>query len=472
MDKNSKKKNFIDKYKIQLHNYYDVLPIEILGQNNNNILDNTWVKSKSYDVNKINKPSIHEYNSLYNKQINMKIEKQIFNCKEITMKLNSSQKKILNNWFRSHTKMYNASLEYLKTEIKNINNGMRIKDLDKINEKNIINFFNLRKKLKNIKKEIQDNSITNNVLSNVNKTKIHIHTLDLAIKQLITNIKSSVSNIKTGNFKSFRIKYWKHNRPSKSMDIEKTAVSHNSIFYPILGNIEFIYNNKPYTLENVDCDLKINYNKITNTYKLLVPKKHVPGPTNKDLNDRIILDPGLRTFLTGLSNNNAIKIGTNVSEILIKNIKKKEKIENNSNLSIKRKRKIQRKINKKINNQVDELHWKSINYLTSNYKTILLGDMSAKSIVRKNGILNKYMKLSCLRTRFYDFRKRLEYKCKLKSIKYLLVDEYYTSKICSKCGNYNDKLKGEKIYDCSGCSIKIDRDINACRNILIKTLIK
>ena len=62
--------------------------------------------------------------------------------------------------------------------------------------------------------------------------------------------------------------------------------------------------------------------------------------------------------------------------------------------------------------------------------------------------------------------------CKLKSVKYLLVDEYYTSKICSKCGNYNDKLKGEKIYNCSKCSIKIDRDINACRNILIKTLIK
>jgi len=48
------------------------------------------------------------------------------------------------------------------------------------------------------------------------------------------------------------------------------------------------------------------------------------------------------------------------------------------------------------------------------------------------------MKTACLRTRYYDFQKRLEYK---------LVDECYTSKICSLCGNYNEKLKGDKIYN-------------------------
>ena len=45
----------------------------------------------------------------------------------------------------------------------------------------------------------------------------------------------------------------------------------------------------------------------------------------------------------------------------------------------------------------------------------------------------------------------------------------YTSKICSNCGNYNDKLKGEKVYNCLCCKIIQDRDINACRNIYMKS---
>ena len=39
----------------------------------------------------------------------------------------------------------------------------------------------------------------------------------------------------------------------------------------------------------------------------------------------------------------------------------------------------------------------------------------------------------------------------------------------SCCGKYDDKLKGEKIYHCKTCKLTMDRDINACRNIYIKT---
>ena len=44
------------------------------------------------------------------------------------------------------------------------------------------------------------------------------------------------------------------------------------------------------------------------------------------------------------------------------------------------------------------------------------------------------------RLKFYQFRQKLEHKCKINRIEYKVVDEKYTSKVCSFCGDYNDKL--------------------------------
>ena len=63
---------------------------------------------------------------------------------------------------------------------------------------------------------------------------------------------------------------------------------------------------------------------------------------------------------------------------------------------------------------------------------------------------------------------RLQYKCSISNTKFKLVDEYYTSKTCSICCNYNENLKGDKIYYCNNCNTTINRDINGCRNIYMK----
>ncbi len=33
---------------------------------------------------------------------------------------------------------------------------------------------------------------------------------------------------------------------------------------------------------------------------------------------------------------------------------------------------------------INDMHWKTINYLTDNYKTILIGNLSTKNIVEKD----------------------------------------------------------------------------------------
>jgi putative transposase len=127
--------------------------------------------------------------------------------------------------------------------------------------------------------------------------------------------------------------------------------------------------------------------------------------------------------------------------------------------------------NKRINGLINELHWKSIKFLTDNYKNILIGDLSTKGIVNnKTSVLQKYNKTLSYALSFYKYRERLKYKCKVKECNYIKVSEYYTSKTCSLCANVNESLGGSKIFKCSNCNSVMDRDINGCRNIILKCL--
>lgn len=355
--------------------------------------------------------------------------------------------------------MYNKTLEYIKKTFL-INNN-------KIDRK-AYNFMYIRSKLLNEKYNILNNS----QLKKYNKnTKIYTHTLDYIIKQLTTNIKVSITNFNRGNIKKFNIKKWKYIRPSQTMEIEKEAYNKNGLCYKILGDIKLEYNNKPFILDKIKNNVKINYNMILDEYTLLIPEKHIPQEIKDKDRNIIVLDPGLRVFMTGLSENELIEIGPNINKIIRKKIKKLNNIKNNEKISNKIKKKYEKNINRKIYNMIEDVHWKTIRFIILNFRNVLIGDMSAKSIVSKNkSILSNDSKVACLRSRYYEFRQRLEYKCMITQTNYRLIDESYTSKICSNCGNYNEKLGGSKKYNCSKCEKIYDRDLNACRNIFMKSM--
>jgi putative transposase len=176
--------------------------------------------------------------------------------------------------------------------------------------------------------------------------------------------------------------------------------------------------------------------------------------------------------MSGISENKSVNIGSNVNYTIGNEIKRINKIKDNENIPNKIKKKNEILINRKIRNKIDDLHWKSINYLVKNYNTILVGDMSASKIVNKNkSILSNIQKVACLRTKYYQFNQRLEYKCKKYNVNFKLVDESFTSKTCSYCANYDENLRISKIYNCKKCLSSIDRDINGARNIYIKNLL-
>jgi len=463
-----KKQEFINKFKPIVNNHNGELPI--------------FDYNKKYNIHKYNTHSwfnIDKFNAENKTNVNVissdKLDDVNLKCIKVKMILTDIHKQILNKWFMATTFIYNKTLEYIRTTYPFTKKDIFRSLIDY--KSNLYNKRYIRTQMYQEKKDIQelftiliDKHDTKNKKNNI-KCTIDIHTLDKSIFQLIENIKSARANILAYNIKRFRLKFWKFNRPSQTIELEKNKFKDGVLCKSIFNNLEDIkysYNNKIYNKLQVDHDFKINHNLITDEYYLYIP---ISSET-EDIENRkelIVLDPGLRTMFTGLSESETLNLGSNINDIIKQDIIKLNKIKNNKLIPSKIKKKYERRIYKKVENKVDGLHWKLINYLTSNYKTIFLGDMSAKSIVSKsNKVLSKEAKVACLRSKYYEFRLRLKYKCSLTNTKFKLVNECYTSKTCSLCGYYNDKLKGEKIYHCLNCNRTIDRDINACRNIYMK----
>lgn len=455
-----KRKRFIEDFNAILPKYKNQLPIieidELKTIKKDIIKTNSW-----FEINKFNVKEVSN-----NLKYKTSFPKEVINCIKIKMILNENQKKIINKWMDASTEMYNKALQYIRENCDFFKNNIIRKHLHHISKTKLTNFQFLRKNLKEIRNNIQNKTD----LKFEKNTKIHIHTLDYIIKQLTSNIKSAISNLINSNIKRFRIKFWKNNRPSKTIEIEKQYILQNKICPKILDDIKYEYNKTSYELPKINSNVKINYNSILDEYSLIIPFKNKPKLSFENKNKIISLDPGLRTFLTGVSENASYDICPGVNKKLRKYIKRNNKIQFNENISQKIKKKNEKMINKKIWNLTEDLHWKSIKFLTDNFSTILLGDMSAKSIVqKKKSVLSKESKVACLRTRYYEFRNRLEYKCNLTKTNYKKINEQYTSKICSICGNYNEKFKDEKIYFCYKCNTSIDRDINGARNIMIRS---
>ena len=440
--------SFLNKFKNILEEHKDDIPI-IKKKKEYNIETNSWFINHCSDYKKtalINVPKCI-------------FPKKVINCKQFDMILSNKQKNILTNWFDSCTEMYNKSLEHIRNTNKLFKNNIVRRHMQDKKIYKIANFYNLRKNMKGTKQIIQQ------------KSKIYTHVLDYSIKQLSSNLKSAITNLVRNNIKRFRIKFWKKNRPSKTIEIEKCYILNNVVLPNVLGEIIYKYNNKIVKLPEINNNVKINYNNIIDKYTLLIPFNNVPKVIKNKKNKLIALDLGLRVFMTGLSEKHSVEIGQNVNKIISNKLEKLNRIKNSKTHPVSVKHKYEKRINRKIKYLVDDLHWKTISYLVKNYKNILLGDMSAKSIVRKNqSILSKLQKVACLRTKYYQFQQRLGYKCLLFKVNYKLVNECYTSKTCSNCCNFNKNLKGEKVFICPKCDLTIDRDINACRNIYLKTL--
>jgi putative transposase len=115
----------------------------------------------------------------------------------------------------------------------------------------------------------------------------------------------------------------------------------------------------------------------------------------------------------------------------------------------------------------DALH-KLTTKLTKRYLNIVIEDLDISEMVK-----NKKLSRSILDGGWHEFRRQLCYKAELRKNKIFIADKRFaSSKRCSSCGNYKEKLSlSERTYKCTDCQVEIDRDLNAaiCLKQLINT---
>jgi hypothetical protein len=250
---------FIDNYKTELNNIHPKLPDNIISKDTQKLCFNSWFNVEKIKTNKVTN----------NIQYKNKFPKDIISCLQVKMILNDKQKLIINKWFDSYIDMYNKTLTYVRNNCPIFKGIITSKRLHEIDINKYGNMYYLRKMLINEKNNIKMKSSINNN----SKLEIHTHTLDYAISLFVSNLKSAYTNTIKGNFKHFTMKFMKHNKPSKVLEIEKQYIKNNMVCPFILGPIKYLYNNKEYTLPEISSNVKINYNSSFRFYKYETSKK-------------------------------------------------------------------------------------------------------------------------------------------------------------------------------------------------------
>jgi transposase len=118
---------------------------------------------------------------------------------------------------------------------------------------------------------------------------------------------------------------------------------------------------------------------------------------------------------------------------------------------------------------VNDLHYKAITKLMK-YPTIYIPKLTTKRMLEENTLTGSTKRLLQMESHGKLIR-RLQEKAEEKGVKIELVTEFMTTKTCSSCFTINDP-KANKIYKCSECNSKCDRDMNASKNIYMQVISK
>lgn len=133
---------------------------------------------------------------------------------------------------------------------------------------------------------------------------------------------------------------------------------------------------------------------------------------------------------------------------------------------IKLEKKIQHLYRRLANIRKNYLHKTTSEIVKTKPFRLVIEDLNIRGMLK-----NKHLSKAIKDQSFYEFRRMLEYKCKLKGIELIVADRFYpSSKTCSKCGNINKNLRlSDRVYNCD-CGLSIDRDLNASINLSNYTL--
>ena len=352
------------------------------------------------------------------------------------------QKNLFNQWFGVSRKVYNTSVDYYNK-----------------NDKESINWMVVSKHL------------FNDVLTESYVKKVPYQIKKIAVKDCYIAFTNGCKKAKQSG-ETFKLSFRTRKDPKQSCYIPKSALSYEGIYKTLSGSLKM---KERWLLNNDYCDLRLvrEYNK----WYIIIPVKlsdtMLPVSDNQRMGDVVALDPGIRSFMTFFSENgyfgsigNEFKRLNSLQHKLDKLISKKDLYKDK-----KKKRNLYRHIGtirKRIEFLVDELHWKTINFLVRNFKVILLPTFETSDMVKKDDRkINKSVVRSMRSYRFYEFGERLKNKCEEYGVCLIRTNESYTSKTNSFTGEiFNIGSRKSFKYD----GVTVDRDINGARNILLRAM--
>ncbi len=378
---------------------------------------------------------------------------------------NNRQKELFNKCFGAHNYFYNRAVEALKE-----NSKLKLTDFRKL--------FIPR-----------DTELTE---ENLWMKDIPLDTREEAARKAIAAQKTGFTQIKVGMVKHFQLSFRSKRFNNPVFYVAKKALINGGIFSNRLKKDKYLVTKNKgdeQFLKESDGIFSIVKEKDGRYYVCIIVK-----PTDQKLryNQKIIaLDPGIRTFQTAFSESSVGEFGYDTSKKLynlyrrenkLKSVLAKDKnarenvsdvtkdhiLKSNKRCKLKKRCALLRTKAKHI---VNDLHWKTSDYLTKNYQVILLPIFNTKQMAnRANRKIGRTTTRLMLGLRHYDFQQKILYKAKQRGRNVIICREHYTSKCCGNCGELNQKLGSKKIFSCSNCNLLIDRDIHAARNILLRAL--
>ena len=122
-----------------------------------------------------------------------------------------------------------------------------------------------------------------------------------------------------------------------------------------------------------------------------------------------------------------------------------------------------KKCEKHIRNQQENWQYNKAGYLAENYDAVCCETLDFNAMREENPKLTNKIRDN----NWHGFEKKLERKLKKEGKQLVKIPKYYpSSQVCSGCGYRVGKLPcSEREFVCPKCGLKIDRDVNAARNI-------
>ena len=271
-------------------------------------------------------------------------------------------------------------------------------------------------------------------------------------KQLFS--KNRKKSIGRPNFKK------KSNRQSYRLPNQKFKVLGNKIQLEKIGKVKMVVD-RPIPEDAKFVSVTVSKNCAGQYFVSICVETNI-NQKNKT-NETVGIDLGLKEFATlsdGVVVANPRYFRENQSKLkrMQQHLSRKQK-------GSKRKEKCRLKVARLHNNIANQrsnfLH-NVTSMLVNNYDVIAIEDLNVKGMMANHKLAKSIADVS-----FYEFRRQLEYKCLWYGKTLTVIGRFEpTSKTCSCCGwKKNDLTLKDRTFECEGCGLVIDRDMNASLNI-------